>query len=260
MIKAAVLGSPIRHSLSPALHARAYEILGIHGDYQAIEVTEDQLGRFLSGEGLSFDGLSLTMPLKERALQYCAQLSDDVRTLGALNTLVAKDGSWSGSNTDVLGFELLLKSAQKSDVAILGAGGTARAALLACTRLGLTPTIYRRNHLRDDSIRLISPNVVIRDWHDLSGALQSSILINATPQGAIVIDQRVESSMVLDSLYHPWPTYLSTKIDPSSKYISGIDLLAAQATFQVELMVGIEVDHEALKTELVETASKFINS
>ena len=69
MIKAAVLGSPIRHSLSPALHARAYEILGIHGDYQAIEVTEDQLGRFLSGEGLSFDGLSLTMPLKERALQ-----------------------------------------------------------------------------------------------------------------------------------------------------------------------------------------------
>jgi shikimate dehydrogenase len=260
MIKAAVLGSPIQHSLSPALHARAYEILGIHGDYKAIEVTEDQLGRFLSGEGFSFDGLSLTMPLKECALQYCAHLSDDVRTLGALNTLVAKDGSWSGSNTDVLGFELLLKSAQKSDVAILGAGGTARAALLACTRLGLTPTIYRRNHLRDESLRSIAPSVEIRDWRDLSYALQSSILINATPQGAIVVDQKVESSLVLDSLYHPWPTDLSKKLEPSSEFISGIELLAAQATFQVELMVGIEVDHAALKKELVETASRFINS
>jgi shikimate dehydrogenase len=103
--QAAVLGSPISHSLSPALHLAAYRALGLsHWSYGAHEVQAPALRAFVAGLGPAWVGLSLTMPLKEAALEVADQVSDLAREVGAVNTLVRRQGGgWNGDNTDVYG-------------------------------------------------------------------------------------------------------------------------------------------------------------
>ena len=258
MINAAVLGSPIAHSLSPVLHRRAYEILGIEGRYQAIEVGSGQLPNFLAEVGGKFDGFSLTMPLKEEAVPLSAVNSPEVEITGALNTLIRGDGDWSGHNTDVLGFEFLIRDYSKASVTILGAGGTARAALLAATRMGSSTRVFRRSSERDTALRQVSPGVEIRDWSEIGDELEAPIIVNATPSGALSQINHLHADLVIDALYHPWPTHLS-KVSHSKSFVSGIDLLAAQASFQVNLMTNRKFDIPSFYRELKSAALAAIN-
>ena len=91
MIKAAVIGSPIKHSLSPVLHLRGYELLGVEGRYEALEVSSGQLMNFLEDEAKTLTGLSLTMPLKEEALEVAKRISDDASLLSSINTMVREE-------------------------------------------------------------------------------------------------------------------------------------------------------------------------
>ena len=111
--RAAVLGSPISHSLSPALHQAAYRALGLSDwSYGAHELQVAELPGFVSGLGPQWAGLSLTMPLKEAAFEVADEVSDLAREVGAINTLVrAPDGGWSGDNTDVYGVSQALREA-----------------------------------------------------------------------------------------------------------------------------------------------------
>ncbi|MFD7652247.1 hypothetical protein ACFV5M_32070, partial [Streptomyces albidoflavus] len=103
--RAAVLGKPVGHSLSPALHRAAYAELGLDGwTYDRYETDEDQLPGFVAGLGPEWAGLSLTMPLKRAALALCATVTPVARSVEAVNTMVrGADGSWHGDNTDVPG-------------------------------------------------------------------------------------------------------------------------------------------------------------
>ena len=130
MIKAAVLGSPIAHSLSPKIHRRAYEFLGIAGSYDAIEVGEDELANFFEAErSLEWSGFSLTMQLKEAVIKLNCEVSQIAKLCNSGNTLYRRESQWSVTSTDYLAFRNLVNLKGGEKVAVIGGGGTARAAI-----------------------------------------------------------------------------------------------------------------------------------
>ncbi|MDQ2956703.1 MAG: shikimate dehydrogenase, partial [Actinomycetota bacterium] len=134
---AAVLGTPIGHSLSPVLHRAAYAALGLAGwTYDAIECDESRLADLLAGTGPELAGYSATMPLKRAVLRVAAQVSPQARAIGAGNTLLPHAEGWYVDNTDWIGIRDALAAhavPATGDVLLLGAGGTAQAALAALT-------------------------------------------------------------------------------------------------------------------------------
>ena len=162
--RAAVLGMPIEHSLSPVLHTAAYAALGLSGwHYGKHAVDEDGLPGFVAGLGPEWVGLSLTMPLKRVALDVATEVTPDTAAVGAANTLVRRGTGWLAANTDVAGIEQALRAVGVTSVdraVIVGAGGTAQAALAALRRLGESdadgagPRPARAGALRDTAERL----------------------------------------------------------------------------------------------------------
>ncbi len=125
MLRAAVLGSPVAHSLSPVLHGAGYAALGLEDwSYEVHEVARGGLARFTAGLGEEWRGLSLTMPLKEEGLELAATATPTARSAGAANTLVRRaDGGWDAHNTDVHGVYAALRHAEHDGVAtLLGSG------------------------------------------------------------------------------------------------------------------------------------------
>jgi hypothetical protein len=138
MPRAAVLGKPVAHSLSPLIHLAGYAAAGLAGwTYTAVECAEDELSGVVAGLGAAWAGLSLTMPLKEVALSVADEVTPLAGTLGAANTLVRRpDGGWRAENTDAPGMAVAFGAVPAGTrVVVLGAGGTARAALGAAAEL-----------------------------------------------------------------------------------------------------------------------------
>ncbi len=160
MISAGVLGSPISHSLSPLLHNKIYESLGIDASYRAYEVGSGDLRLFLDGEGSSLNCLSLTMPLKEEALAVTNSVSDISRQIQSGNTLHKVDGAWNLTSTDVEGFTYALgfnERDAKGKVLVIGAGATARAVIAACDGVSEEITVVNRSPDREMAIRKAAP-------------------------------------------------------------------------------------------------------
>ena len=247
--RAAVLGSPIAHSLSPALHNAAYLALGIEGKYDAVEVKGDELKGFIDQvrkTDANWIGFSLTMPLKEEILKVADKIDPLAAQISSANTLVPTIDGWYATSTDVSGFIWALAQHEITDfnsVQIIGAGGTARAAAAAVDAPGRKITVINRNPEREaamrEAISLAEVNFV--DWSNVQ--LDADLVINTTPKGAA--DQLASGNGVLfESLYNPWPTVLSSKCD--GKVIDGLDLLIHQAIDQIHLMTGFVIDRKLM--------------
>ena len=257
--RAAVLGSPIGHSLSPVLHRAAYARLGLADwSYGRHEVDEAALPGFLDGldesDG-SWAGLSLTMPLKRAVIPLLDDVDPTALAVNAVNTLVFRaDGARYGANTDVSGLGSALRERGVTSVggaAVLGAGATAGSALAALSELVKGPiTVYLRNPARlaefDALVAHFELELDPRPWSDARGAAEFELVVNTTPAG--VADELAESlpsgqriGTLFDVLYHPWPTPLAAAWDKrGGAVLGGRDLLVHQAVRQVELMTGIE--------------------
>ena len=129
MINAGVIGDPISHSLSPALHGYWLNALGIDGKYQAIRVEQDNLGDFISNMAKAgYAGVNVTLPHKEAALGHCDEITKTAKIIGAVNTMWLENGKIHGDNTDMAGFLAGLGNVPKTAM-VLGAGGSSRAIL-----------------------------------------------------------------------------------------------------------------------------------
>ena len=255
MIKAAVLGSPIGHSLSPTLHNCAYGVLGWDWEYTAIEVKGGDLAKFLETNRKTFRGLSLTMPLKEEALLVADSLDPLVKRINAANTLIFEENGVSAYSTDVSGFVQALTKAEVSipnEITILGGGATARSAIAAVDGRGRTITVYSRSASRGAQLinSSISATVVVKDWAEAQSGLSANLVIATTPTGAtdhlIPTQSATSNGTLFESLYSPWPTKLLAKWQGlGGKYLDGLDLLVEQGIGQIELM-----SHEPLKIDL----------
>jgi shikimate dehydrogenase len=169
MIRGAVLGSPISHSLSPILHRTAYEKLAIDGQYEAIDVTSENLEKFMLSRDDSWTGFSLTMPLKEKALAIADEVDPLALRIQSANTLVRSSKGWRALSTDVNGFTESLAAAGVIDfnrIIILGSGATARAAAASCDGPQRQIIVVHRTPEREPSMResVIHSHVEFRSW------------------------------------------------------------------------------------------------
>ena len=260
LINAAVLGSPIAHSLSPLIHSLAYEYLGLAAQYEAVEVKAGALANYLSQTDKNC--LSLTMPLKEEAMQVADVVSAVAARVSCGNTLSLRDGKWNLTSTDVSGFDNALKmhGIQKADsVLIIGAGATARAAIASVSAITTNVAVVSRNPDREAAItKASSISVSYLPW-EVTDALNSvDLVINTTPgQAADYFLSGIDKprGTLFEVLYHPWPTVISKAWSASqAQVIDGLDLLIHQAIAQVEIFAGITCDREVLYTKMREVA------
>ncbi|WP_405814995.1 shikimate dehydrogenase [Streptomyces sp. NBC_01390] len=251
--RAAVLGSPIAHSLSPVLHRAAYAELGLTDwTYDRFEVDEGGLPGFLGELGPEWAGLSLTMPLKRAVIPWLDEISETAASVEAVNTVVfGADGRCVGDNTDIPGIVGALREhgiEQVDSAAILGAGATASSALAALARICTGEVVvYVRSEARATEMRQWGERLDIEvrtaDWADAVRALHAPLVIATTPAGTTdalsgAVPER--PTTLFDVLYHPWPTDLAARWSAhGGAVVSGLDLLVHQAVLQVEQMTGV---------------------
>ncbi|MEU6808811.1 shikimate dehydrogenase [Streptomyces sp. NPDC046831] len=250
--RAAVLGSPVAHSLSPVLHRAAYAELGLaNWSYDRFEVDEAALPGFLRGLGPEWAGLSLTMPLKRAVIPLLDAVSETAAAVEAVNTVVlTEDGRRAGDNTDVPGMVAALGEHgidQVDSAAILGAGATASSALAALARICTGEVVaYVRSDARAAEMRQwgerLGVEVRTAPWADAAQALRAPLVVATTPAGttdalAGAVPER--PATLFDVLYDPWPTDLAARWSMAGgAVVSGLDLLVHQAVLQVEQMTG----------------------
>lgn len=263
--RAAVLGRPIGHSLSPVLHRAAYAELGLDWTYDAIDTGAAELPARLHELAETHAGLSLTMPLKEAVLPLLDELSADARAVGAVNTVRYDGRRRLGANTDVAGVDAALDElgvqVAGTRVALLGAGGAARAVLvaLAARRVGLVAVVVR-DPGRASGLRVLAEHlgveVTVEDW--APGALpESSLVISAVP-AVPALGELLEvgpgpggwpgGAALFDLVYAPWPTRLASAAQAAgAAVIGGLPMLVAQAGEQVRLVTGREPPVPAMR-------------
>jgi shikimate dehydrogenase len=264
-MKAAVLGKPIAHSLSPALHRAAYQALGLDDwTYDLVECDEASLAGYLSACGQEWAGLSLTMPLKRAVLPLLDHADHLATATGGANTVVFRPDGRYGYNTDVQGIVDALTeagAAAPGSVTIIGAGATACSALGAVGEMGAAGAdVVLRDPSRAHGLRTTAERlgltVRLRPWEDLtgSGAVVPDLLISTVPAGAADdYAQRLRlthnaPAVLLDVVYHPWPTPLAEAAAAAGAAVaSGYAMLLHQAAAQVELMTGKPAPLEAMR-------------
>lgn len=273
---AAVIGSPIAHSLSPVIHRAAWEQLGIDGwEYRCAEVTEESLPTFIGQLDESFRGLSVTMPCKQAVMPLLDAIDPLASAVGAVNTVVPSAGMLAGFNTDVTGIASAIRRACSrsgvpvpSSALVLGARATASSALAALGELGITTTTVAARRFGGpgsviSAASRLGVSVEQVMWSDVSAvasaAARADVLISTLPAGvADPIASRLaprEGQILLDVIYSPRDTALRTTFEKAGGVVAeGTDMLVYQGAAQVQLMTGRSPDpavmRHALETEL----------
>jgi shikimate dehydrogenase len=257
--RCAVLGSPIAHSLSPALHRAAYAELGLDWTYDAVEVDEAGLAAFVTGLDTSWRGLSLTMPLKRAVMPLLDRADRWAEVSGGANTVVLEDGRVFGHNTDVPGAVAALR--ERADgpfgtAVVLGGGATAASVLLALSELGCRDA---RLLVRDPS--RAAETLAAVDRHGRGPAVEVGLLadafavpdvivstVPAAAQDSGLVERSAAARVVFEVLYDPWPTPLAAAAAAHGRcVVGGLDLLVHQAALQVRLMTGQEAPLAAMR-------------
>ena len=261
--RAAVLGKPVAHSLSPALHNAGYTASGLFDwSYTAIECAEAELPDLVGQLGPEWAGLSLTMPLKEVALVVADECTPVATAIGAANTLVRlPDGSWRADNTDAPGMVDALTAAGAKgikSVAVLGAGGTSRAAIAAASALGVAGVrVFARRREAVDAMRPAAEQLSVTlawvDWARADECAAADLVISTVPKGATdaLAPAWRRSSILFDAIYDPWPTPLAAGAAAAGcAIVSGLDLLLYQAARQFAMFTGTAAPLDAMRAGL----------
>ena len=285
--RAAVLGHPVAHSLSPVLHSAAYRALGLDGwEYSAVDVTEEELASFVEGLDERWAGLSLTMPLKQVVLPLLDHVEPLADVVGAVNTVLFQPtGSGRtlvGANTDVHGLVAALREGlgdrPVGSAVVLGAGATAASTLAALAELGCTaPTVLVRSLGRTGGLQRaahrmgVAPRFAVLDPASPLVA-QADVVVSTLPSlAADPVAEAVAASVgaggaaprgvLLDVVYDPRPTALSRAwAQAGATVVGGERMLLHQAAEQVRLMTGhvapLAAMAEALEAALAPSATR----
>ncbi|MFI9010592.1 shikimate dehydrogenase [Actinosynnema sp. NPDC053489] len=264
--RAAVIGSPVAHSLSPVLHNAAFAALGLSDwEYTRVECAADGVAPLVAGLDPSWAGLSVTMPGKRAALAAATVATPRAVRVGAANTLVPVEGGWRADNTDVDGVLGALRAAcgftSGSRAVLLGAGGTATAALVALASAGVRAvslvvrSASRAAEAESCASRLgLALDVVTWDAADFAAlASASDVLVSTVPPEATgpIAAELAEAPCVLDVVYHPWPTPLARAVAERGRTLAtGLDMLLHQAFGQSEQFTGRPAPREAMRAAL----------
>lgn len=260
-----LIGSPIAASAAPAMHEAAAEALGVRCHYQLIEVDgADQatLRALLDGvRRLGFAGVNVTFPYKEAVLLLLDEISPRARDIGAVNTVVVREGRLVGYNTDTSGFERairdLVRSSGHGAVALIGAGGVGKAIAFALASLGVAELrIFDTDRVKAAQlVRQLEGRLAARTTDRIEDAVDGVAgLINGTPIGMLpdrgmpVHESLLQSAMwVADAVYTPlWTPLLTAAKAKGAAVMSGRDLAVFQAADAFELFTGLKPQVSAI--------------
>ena len=264
-----IIGDPIQHTLSPAMHNAAFKTLNLDYVYIPFRVTTNELEKAILGvRSLNIRGLNVTLPHKVNILPYLDELDSMAENLGAVNTIVNQDGCLKGYNTDAAGFYQALTADGINPlgkrVTILGAGGAGRAVAFILADKGVDLTILNRDELRaqklaDSLMRLFRREVAIGGLHNknLSKVFENSdIIVNTTSVGmypensASPIPSGIikPGHIVFDIIYNPQQTRLLMEAETSgAKIIGGLEMLVWQGAAAFKLWTGHNAPVEVMR-------------
>ena len=261
---AGIIGWPVAHSLSPAIHNAAFAEAGLDWVYVPLPVAPQDLREALAGlVPLGFRGVNVTMPHKTEAADLIEHLSEDARVLRAVNTIVVRDGELEGHNTDAPGFDRFLRrdagfDPQGRSALVYGAGGAARACALALARAGLARlTVAARDEVRAAPLATMVealgvPVVLVRPGE--AAEVEADLVVNATPVGGAG-QERAHPSLphlgpgvlVIDLLYDPLSTDLQQRAkEAGAAVFGGLGHLLEQAALSFELWTGTPAPLEVM--------------
>ena len=261
---AAVVANPIRHSISPFIHNSAFEATETNGVYLAWEVEATDLAETVANiRRYQMYGINLSMPYKEQVIPYLDQLSEEACLIGAVNTVVNREGTLIGYNTDGKGFFKSLPSFKisRKRLVLLGAGGAAKAILAQAILDGVSqisvfvrlssmektrPYLEKLQNATGFRVDLFA----LEDVQDLQDSItQADLLVNATSVGMDGSSQPIPTSIVLpekllvaDVIYQPFETpFLKWAKEQGNQSINGLGMLLYQAAEAFELWTGKEM-------------------
>jgi shikimate dehydrogenase len=254
-----LIGAPIKHSASPAMHEQAADALGVRCHYQLIELAgadRAQLRSLLDGvKRLGFSGVNVTFPYKEAVVELLDELSPSAADMGAVNTVVVRGDRLIGHNTDTTGFERaasgLVAESDRGAVAVLGAGGVGKAIAFALARLGVSEVrIFDTDRIKAEALaRLLSPYRGISLAGSVADALRDAVgLVNGTPVGMLpnlgmpVPEALLHDGLwVADAVYSPlWTPLLKAAKATGARIMTGRELAIYQAADAFELFTGLK--------------------
>ena len=264
-----IIGDPIDHSLSPAIHNAAFNTLGLNCSYIAFRVQEDQLKNALDSlRAIKIDGFNVTMPHKVKVLDYVDRKDNTVQLVGAANTVNNENGKFCAYNTDVIGFIKPLHERKVDfngfEVIILGAGGAARAIAVGLSGEKGIRNINIYNWNTERAVKLsnivkkmgLESTIISKD--DIQNtASKCNLIINATPLGMNNEKSLIKSSsirkeaIVYDIVYKPIITNLveNAKI-AGAEIIYGYEMLLEQATASFKIWLQMDPPVESMKKAL----------
>jgi shikimate dehydrogenase len=262
---AGVIGDPVRHSLSPALHNAAYRRLGLDWLFLAFEVPAGETRAALDAmRALALVGLSVTMPHKTAAAACCDVLSDDAAALRSVNTVsLDGDGRLVGDSTDGEGFLRSLREAGHDpagvSTVVLGAGGAARAVVRALGRVGADVVVSARKTDAAAAASELAAGGTAIEWEQRGRAVEAAALVvNATPIGMaggpaadecpLPLESVQSGQVVADLVYHPRETpLLRGARSRGAEVVDGLGMLVHQASLQIERWSGHAGPVEAMR-------------
>ncbi|MDG1287226.1 MAG: shikimate dehydrogenase [Rickettsiales bacterium] len=257
MKRAAVLGHPIGHSLSPKLHGYWLNKLAIDGSYEAIDTSPEFLGERLTQlMDQGYQGVNLTVPLKEHVITLLDETSSQAQHIGAVNTVIFKHGKLYGDNTDAYGFIENLRSGVKdlspylSHAVVLGAGGAARAIIAGLLAEGVVQiTLLNRTREKAEILAKMHPSIHVKNWENRSEALsQASLVVNTTSLGMknqpaleLSLEFLPKTALVTDIVYNPLETALLKQANErGNSTVDGLGMLIYQAVPAFEAFFGMK--------------------
>ncbi len=245
-VRLAVLGHPIAHSLSPAMHAAALKAANIEGEYKAFDVVPEEFDACIAHlRGMGYRGVNATAPLKTACAEAADALDETVLLLGAANTLIF-GGQVRAANTDVEGFLAPLKSLAKGSALVIGAGGAASAACFGLKREGWKVQIWNRTFKRAEQLAERIGAWAMKTL-SFSGA---DLIVNATPVASFEMNWEAvrTSAIVYDLAYGAGPTKLLMEAaERGLRTIDGREMLVEQGARAFELWTGVWPDVGAMR-------------
>jgi shikimate dehydrogenase len=252
-----VIGHPVAHSRSPAMHTAAYRALRLDWEYTAIDVPPAGLEPFVAGLAAGgFAGVNVTIPHKQAVLGLCDELSDGARRAGSVNTVLVRDGGLRGETTDGAGLLWALGNVEPADALVLGAGGAARAAVCALVDAGWRVSVSAR---RPEAAAELG--VAVLPWPPEEAA---TLVVNATPlgqrdagpgpgqpgPGPIAAELLGPGMVVCDLAYRgdgmPTPLIEAARAH-GARAVDGLDVLVGQGIAAFELITGIPAPVEVMR-------------
>lgn len=267
-----VIGAPVEHSLSPAMHNAAIAHLGLDYVYLPLPIAPENLASAIAGfEAISLVGFNATIPHKQAILPFLRNISPVAKLVGAVNTVWRAEGGWQGTNTDVAGFVAPLRSLSRDwsqiTPAILGNGGAARAIVVGCTELGCRQIrvfgrdlekLARFQHNWANSS--LAAAISVHSWDELPAAIpETGLLVNTTPIGMSphadrspvapeLLAQLPPAAIAYDLIYTPRPTqFLAAAQQHGAIAIDGLEMLVQQGAAALEIWIQTPAPVEIMR-------------